>query len=260
MYAIIEDEYLARVPPTMLGEDYDLVVEEVTRRELQGTMVDYIPVQPVKNENQKCYIVSILGVKKNGDGIMVHGDGGVYQKISYRALAFVPKVNEIVEGFVVSIVSKIGAFIRFGSFEGLLHIGQIMDDRIEINEANRTLSGKDSKKELKVGDKVRVRIVMMSISSSSPKDRRIGFTMKQPGLGKLEWIGSPIKQDSGKLEKEIPGNIKSSKIKSPKRNSAKSSSEVEFVHETVENIPKPVDEETQEEEALGEEHDYGEEL
>ena len=43
---------------------------------------------------------------------------------------------------------------------------------------------------------------------------------------------------------------------SPKRNSAKSSSEVEFVHETVENIPKPVDEETQEEEALGEEHDY----
>ena len=38
------------------------------------------------------------------------------------------------------------------------------------------------------------------------------------------------------------------------------SSEVEFVHETVENIPKPVDEETQEEEALGEEHDYGEEL
>ena len=148
MYAIIEDEYLARVPPTMLGEDYDLVVEEVTRRELQGTMVDYIPVQPVKNENQKCYIVSILGVKKNGDGIMVHGDGGVYQKISYRALAFVPKVNEIVEGFVVSIVSKIGAFIRFGSFEGLLHIGQIMDDRIEINEANRTLSGKDSKKEI----------------------------------------------------------------------------------------------------------------
>ena len=65
---------------------------------------------------------------------------------------------------------------------------------------------------------------------------------------------------NGELEKEIPRNLKSSKIKSPKRNSAKSSSEVEFVHETVENIPKPVDEETQEEEALGEEHDYGEEL
>jgi DNA-directed RNA polymerase subunit E' len=195
LYAIIEDEHLARVPPTLLGENYDKAVEEVTRETLQGTLVDYVPDKNSRNDMLKCYIVSILKIEKLDYGIIVHGDGGVYQKINYKALAFIPKNNEVVEGVIVSVVPKIGAFVKFGPFEGLLHVGQIMDDRIDMDETQNRLVGKESNKDLRVGDKVRVRIVMLNLASSSVRDRRIGFTMKQPGLGKLQWLnGEPVKE------------------------------------------------------------------
>lgn len=130
-------------------------------------------------------------LKKIDYGIIVHGDGGVYQKIHYKALAFIPKNNEIIEGIVVSVVPKIGAFVRFGPFEGLLHVGQIMDDRIDMDESQNRLVGKDTNRDIRIGDQVRVRIVMLNLASSSVRDRRIGFTMKQPGLGKLQWLEVP---------------------------------------------------------------------
>ena len=191
MYAIIEDEHLARVPPTLLGENYDKAIEEVTRETLQGTLIDYVPDKNSRADMLKCYVVSILNIKKIDYGIIVHGDGGVYQKIHYKALAFIPKNNEIIEGIVVSVVPKIGAFVRFGPFEGLLHVGQIMDDRIDMDESQNRLVGKDTNRDIRIGDQVRVRIVMLNLASSSVRDRRIGFTMKQPGLGKLQWLEVP---------------------------------------------------------------------
>jgi DNA-directed RNA polymerase, subunit E'' len=41
---------------------------------------------------------------------------------------------------------------------------------------------------LRVGDKVRARIVTISINEISPRESKIGLTMRQPGLGKHEWI------------------------------------------------------------------------
>lgn len=206
MYAVIEEEHLARVPPTLLGENYDLAVEEVTRQTLQGTLVDYVPDKNSRVDMLKCYIVSIIGIKKINDGIIVHGDGGVYQRIQYKALAYIPKNNEVIEGLVVSVVPKIGAFVRFGPFEGLLHVGQIMDDRIDMDEGQNRLVGKDTNKDIRVGDHVRVRIVMLNLASSSVRDRRIGFTMKQPGLGKLQWLNSP--QISGDEQEAEPAKKK----------------------------------------------------
>ena len=149
MYAIIEDEHLARVPPTLLGENYDKAIEEVTRETLQGTLIDYVPDKNSRADMLKCYVVSILNIKKIDYGIIVHGDGGVYQKIHYKALAFIPKNNEIIEGIVVSVVPKIGAFVRFGPFEGLLHVGQIMDDRIDMDESQNRLVGKDTNRDIR---------------------------------------------------------------------------------------------------------------
>ncbi len=251
MYAIIEDDYLARVPPTLLGEDYDRAVEDVTRKELQGSIVDYVPDSSSRTDMQKCYVVTILSIKKNGDGIIVHGDGGVYQNITYTALAFIPKMNEVVEGFIVSVVPKIGAFVRFGPFEGLLHVGQIMDDRIEIDEGNRRLLGKETNRELRAGDKIRVRIVMLNISSSSPTDRRIGFTMKQPGLGKLQWLKNDPSMEQGIVEEHKEAGQK-------KRTRRKKGSDE---HQDMELVSHgPINEEDAEEENLGEEEDPGEEI
>jgi DNA-directed RNA polymerase subunit E' len=93
----------------------------------------------------------------------------------------------VVEGTVVEIL-KFGAFVRFGPLDGLVHISQVMDDHIDVDIGNMRLVGKESKRDLKVGDRVRARIVSMSMNERSPRESRIGLTMRQPGLGKIEWL------------------------------------------------------------------------
>jgi DNA-directed RNA polymerase subunit E' len=77
-----------------------------------------------------------------------------------------------------------------------------MDDRIDVDDSNQRLLGKDTKRDLRVGDKVRARIVALSINERSPRESKIGLTMRQPGLGKLEWIEEERKK---KGEKEKGG-------------------------------------------------------
>ena len=48
--------------------------------------------------------------------------------------------------------------------------------------------GKETKRDLRQGDWVRARIVSMSINQKSPRESRIGLTMRQGGLGKFEWL------------------------------------------------------------------------
>lgn len=185
MYILLEDEYVIRVSPELLNENYSEAVKEAAREMLEGKLIDIID----ENEKSigKSYIVSISSIEQKGEGTIVHGDGGVYQTIKYKALAYLPKMQEVVDGIVVSI-QKFGAFIKFGPFEGLLHISQIMEDSINVDLENQRLIGKDTKMDLKVGDKIRVRIVALNLASASLADSKIGFTAKQPGLGKEEWL------------------------------------------------------------------------
>ena len=60
-----------------------------------------------------------------------------------------------------------------------------MDDFVSFSKS-KVLIGKESKKSLKVGDLCRARIIATSFKDiSNPK---LGLTMRQPGLGRLEWI------------------------------------------------------------------------
>jgi DNA-directed RNA polymerase subunit E' len=81
-----------------------------------------------------------------------------------------------------------------GTMQGMIHISQTMDDFVSFSKSN-TLSGKSSKRSLKAGDLCMARIVAISHKGDSPK---IGLTMRQPGLGKLEWV----KEDAAKQKKE----------------------------------------------------------
>ncbi len=195
MYVIVEDDYITRIPPEKLGQDYADAVLDVAKTSLEGRFVDFKDEKDDTRILGKCYIVSVIDVDKIGDGAIVHGDGGVYQSVHFKALAFYPELQEVVEGVVVSI-QNFGAFIRFGPFEGLLHKSQIMDDRIDVDLANQRFIGKDTKKDIKVGDKVRVRIVALNLSSSSVEDSKIGFTMKQLGLAKLSWLEQRRKEEA----------------------------------------------------------------
>ncbi len=179
MYRILSMADTVRIPPDMLtdkSEDLIKIIEKLTHENFEGKMT-----------YDNSLIVLVTQISLNGSGRIVHGDGGVYQHVKFNALTFKPELHEIVQGTVCEIL-KFGAFIRFGPLDGLLHISQIMDDRIDVDLVNERLVGKESKRDLKVGDRVRARIVAVSINERNPRESKIGLTMRQPGLGKLDWL------------------------------------------------------------------------
>ena len=184
MYITVEKEYIARIPPEKLSGDYDDAVKQVAKESIEGKLID---LTEANYQNKKAFIISVVSVKTVGEGTIVHGDGGVYQSIRYKALGYLPEMQEVVDGIVTS-VKEFGAFVRFGPFEGLLHISQIMDDMISTDLTNQRIIGKETKREIKVGDKVRVKIVSLNLASASMLDSRIGLNMKQLGLGRVDWL------------------------------------------------------------------------
>jgi DNA-directed RNA polymerase subunit E' len=175
MYMLVRREDTVRIPPDKLGETIEALLDEITHVTFEGTM-----------EKGRLTVLT-TNVEKLGDGRIIHGDGGVYQNVRFDALVFEPRIHEIVHGTIVQIL-KFGAFVRFGPLDGLLHISQIMDDRIDVDETGNRLVGKDTKRELRVGDDVRARIVAITINERSPRESKIGLTMRQPGLGKVAWL------------------------------------------------------------------------
>jgi DNA-directed RNA polymerase subunit E' len=176
MYKMIQREDVIRIPPHYLGKDLDVVADYLTRRNFEGRM-----------DNLNRLVIDATDVNRLGQGRIVHGDGAIFQRVNFQALVFQPMLHEVVEGTVVEIL-KFGAFVRFGPLDGLVHISQVMDDHIDVDLGNMRLVGKESKRDLKVGDKVRARIVSMSMNERSPRESRIGLTMRQAGLRKLEWL------------------------------------------------------------------------
>ena len=52
----------------------------------------------------------------------------------------------------------------------------------------RGWSSKESHKSLGEGDKVRARVIAVSLNEKEPRESKIGLTMRQTGLGRLEWL------------------------------------------------------------------------
>jgi DNA-directed RNA polymerase subunit E' len=192
MYYLDRRRDVVRIPPNRLGPKIETVLTELAQQQFEGKLVDGVNLT-----------VLIQEVQPIGEGHIIHGDGGVYQEVEYQALLFKPELQEVVEGAVVEI-RKFGAFVRFGPLDGLLHVSQIMDDRVNIDEHNQRLIGVETKRDLKVGYKVRARIVSLSLSEISPRDSRIGLTMRQPGLGRLEWIAEAHKKNEPKEASKKP--------------------------------------------------------
>jgi len=190
MYVLTKSEKVVRIPPADLKDDIAAVIGELTKGSYEG-----------KFGEDKIMTVLISNVETVGPGRIVHGDGAVYQTVKYDQLAFKIKDNEIIEGVVCEVV-KFGAFVRFGPIDGLLHISQVMDDRVDIDSDNQRLVGKDSGRSLGIGDKVRARVVSIDINEKNPEDSKIGLTMRQPGLGKLEWLDEDQKRKNGELPAE----------------------------------------------------------
>ena len=53
---------------------------------------------------------------------------------------------------------------------------------------NQRLIGKETKRDIRIDADTRARIVTVSVNERSPRESKIGLTMRQQGLGRLEWI------------------------------------------------------------------------
>jgi DNA-directed RNA polymerase subunit E' len=176
MYMITERTDEIRIPPERLGEDLDAVVGDLTQKNIEGRVL-----------GPEGMVLLTTKVEPVGDGRIVHGDGAVYQTVRYRAVIFKLENQEVIDGSVCEIM-KFGAFVRFGPLDGLLHISQVMDDHIDPDESNQRLVGKDSKRDIRVDYRVRTRVVSVSMNERNPRESKIGLTMRQPALGRLEWL------------------------------------------------------------------------
>lgn len=71
--------------------------------------------------------------------------------------------------------------------------------------------GKESKRALEEGNKVRARIVALSLKGKSSKETKIGLTMRQPGLGRFEWIEEEKEKGKTKGKSKPKGKEKRKK-------------------------------------------------
>ena len=165
-----------RIDPEKLGEPVKDSVKLALREKLEGTISKKLGA-----------IVAVLDVIGVGEGHILAGDGAVYYDTTFDAVIFTPVMQEVVEGSVVEVV-EFGAFVGIGPMDGLLHISQITDEYISYDGKNSRLVTKESGRSISVGDKLRTRIVAVSLNEREPRDSKIGLTMRQPALGKLEWI------------------------------------------------------------------------
>ncbi len=190
MYAMVKVEDTIRILPERFGEDLDKVVEEIVQKSFEGTM-----------RKGHGIIVTANKIEPVGDGIIIHGDGAMYQKVAFDALMFKPELQEVVDGIVCEIV-EFGAFCHIGPIDALIHMSQIMNDYVEVDAENEIITGKEKKMTLKTGDPIRARIVAVSINELSARESKIGLTMRQPNLGAHEWLKEPKKEEEEEKKKK----------------------------------------------------------
>jgi DNA-directed RNA polymerase subunit E' len=179
MFTLVTLQDTIRIPPDTFGNPLEKVGREQVKAKYEGIV-----------DEELGYVIAVTGVEVSPIGKIIPGDGATYHKVAFSLLAFMPVIQEIVEGDVVE-MADFGAFVRIGPVDALLHVSQLMDDYISYDEKQGVLLGKETKRKLTSGDQLRVRITAVSLGRAGSSGK-IGVTARQPFLGKLEWL----KQDS----------------------------------------------------------------
>ena len=186
-----------RVPPDLFNLSKKEAVLKRIKKDFEGFISKDIGI-----------VVDVDNVVDIGEGSIIPGDGAAYYETTFELLVFKPELQEVLLGRVKD-VADFGVFMALGPIEGMIHISQAMDDFVSFSK-EKVLSGKESKKTLKVGDKCRAR--MIAVSYKDITNPKLGLTMRQTGLGKLEWIDEDLNKSSAKKE----GSAKDKKPKEKK--------------------------------------------
>jgi len=195
-YEVLVTDHV-RVEPNKFGMDTD----EAVRAQLEESYSGF-------QDKDIGTVVAVLDVNEVKEGIIIPGDGAAYYESTFKLIVFRPELQELVYGQIEEI-TNFGAFISMGPIRGMIHISQTMDDFVSFSDTG-VLTGKDGKKNLVQGDKCIARIVAISYKGEEPK---IGLTMRQPGLGKLDWIKAEKEKSEAKAKQAIAIEAKKEKKK-----------------------------------------------
>ena len=209
MYLISKIEDTVRIPPSRFEEPLIEIATEVLNESYVG-----------KIDKKLGLMITVKDIEEIGEGRVIMGDGAAYHDVIFNALFFKPELHEIVEGEVIEI-TEFGAFVRIGPMDGLVHVSQVTDDYINYDAKRGALIGKESKKSLEEGNRIRARIVALSLKGKSSKETKIGLTMRQPGLGRVEWIEKEKDKGKEKVTKKAKSKSKG-KEKDTKKTKSKS--------------------------------------
>jgi len=194
MFYKVELKDHIRVPPNL----FNLPLEEAVIKRIKTKYNGFI-------SKDLGIVVDVSGMKDIGEGVIIPGDGASYYDVSFELLTFKPEMQEVVVGKIKDI-AEFGAFINIGPIDGMIHISQTMDDFVSFSK-DKTLAGKETKRTLKVNDLCRAR--MIAVSFKDVLNPKLGLTMRQQGLGRLDWIkeeaeekAAPKKEEKETKEKE----------------------------------------------------------
>jgi DNA-directed RNA polymerase subunit E' len=201
MFYVIDVNDYVRVEPRLFGLDTQTAIEE----QLQITYENY-------HDEEIGEVIAVISVANIGEGVIIPGDGAAYYQADFKLLVWRPELQELVHG-VIDEITNFGAFINLGGMRGMIHISQTMEDYVSASGTN-SLSGRSTKRVLKKGDKCLARIVAISYKGDSPK---IGLTMRQPGLGKLEWVEEEKKKAKSEAKKVAAKEDKEAKKEAKKK-------------------------------------------
>lgn len=173
-------EWVGLPPETVMeGGDIDAAALKKLRDSMEGLF-----------DSELGIIVAVESAKVESEGysLPISGDPNIYFLVRYKVLTFEPVLHEVVKG-VVRDVREQGIFVDLGPVDGFVHRHQIIDENVELSVDKRGFKSVESNKTVEIGDHVRARIVQISaVAGRSPRSLRIGMTMRQPYLGKEEWI------------------------------------------------------------------------
>lgn len=180
MFKVYEARGVVRVPPEYFAKaEINEVASKVLRDQYEGYIDPSIGL-----------IITVYDVKASEEGIVLHGDGATYHEVEFKILAFAPREREIVEGEVVS-VKNFGLFVNIGPLDALVHKSQITDEPLDFDATREIFIGKKTRRVIGKGDIIRGMVTAVSMQATS-RQPKTALTLRQPFLGKLEWIKKEI--------------------------------------------------------------------
>ncbi|MFP3219826.1 MAG: DNA-directed RNA polymerase [Candidatus Marsarchaeota archaeon] len=193
MFYLYKVSDLVRVPAAFFGNPVEDAVALALKEKYAGKVIS----------EDVGIVLQVLDVQASEEGKVPIGQGATYHEAVFSLLAYRPLEREIVEGEVVA-VEDYGIHVRIGPIEGVAHQSQLMDDYVDYDARGGRYVGRNTKRTIERGDLVRARIITVSIHEGDASDVKVNLTMRQPGLGNLQWLEEDRKKQAEKIKGEKP--------------------------------------------------------